>query len=665
MRKTRLTAGILLGAGALIAPFAVASGASAASGTSPNAPTQVPSGISAAQLPGTTVLGNTPKNQKVIVSFILKMNNMSSLEASVEHGIPSSQFDSVSQFAARYGQSASNINALTSYLAGFNIKTTVYADNLDVVATGKAGDFDKALTITEENVSVPAEAGNALYGGGRKGTYFTNTQEPLLPFHLASLVTAILGLSNYGPYVSETVKPASETKPQAGSNATCIAEFGLSNGCHLPQDFAQMYNLNPLYAKANGRGQTIGIVTLAAVDSGPATFWSTISHTNRTGQLIVDNVDGGPGAPSAASGTVETDLDIEQSGALAPGANIIDYQAPNTDYGFIDAFFTAASQNIASGVSASWGESETVIDAAIRSGEEAAGYIQAFDESYLEMAAQGQSAFTSSADAGAYTASEDLGTTNLSADQPADSPFITAAGATSLPGSTYLSGPDGTAVATNNATRIWGWDYLWAGIASTNGIPLAEAAETDVVGSGGGFSVDEPEPSYQKGVSGTNVYHGVEYLTPTDFVEVAPGLTEPIAWNFNPTPSVSFGGGSGRAIPDVSTNGDPQTGYLVYSPSIGGLSEFGGTSFVDPQLNGSNAVIDSYVGHRVGFWNPVMYGAVANGVNGVFTNINTAGTNNDNIFYTGNPGDEYNEGIGLGQPNLFNLTKIFSEILPF
>jgi kumamolisin len=166
-------------------------------------------------------------------------------------------------------------------------------------------------------------------------------------------------------------------------------------------------------------------------------------------------------------------------------------------------------------------------------------------------------------------------------------------------------------------------------------------------------------------VSGTNVYHGVEYLTPTDFVEVAPGLTEPIAWNFNPTPSVSFGGGSGRAIPDVSTNGDPQTGYLVYSPSIGGLAEFGGTSFVDPQLNGSNAVIASFVGHRVGFWNPVMYGAVANGVNGIFTNINTAGTSNDNIFYTGNPGDEYNEGIGLGQPNLYNLAKIFSEILPF
>jgi kumamolisin len=666
MRKARLTAGVLLGAGALIVPFAAASGAAAASGTSPNAPTQVPSGISAADVPGASVFGDTPSDTPVTVSFVLKMQNEASLSAAVEHGIPTSGYLGVGAFAAKYGQSASNISALTSYLSGFGITTSVYADDLDVVANGTAGDFNNALTITEKQVEVPQQPGSAQFGYSHKSRYFSNTSDPLLPYRLASFVTAILGLSNYGPYVSDVAKPASQTKPQAGSNATCIAEFGLSNGCHLPQDFAKMYNLDPLYARANGTGQTVGIVTLAAVDSGaPQYFWANISHTNRTGQLIVDNVDGGPGAASGPSGSGETDLDIEQSGALAPGANVIDYQAPNTDYGFVDAFFTAASQNIASGVSASWGESETAIEASIRSGEESAGYVQAFDEAYLEMAAQGQSAFTSSADAGAYTASEDIGTTNLSADQPADSPYITACGATTLPGTTYLSGPDGTATATTTATRIWGWDYLWGPIAQVDGIPLAEAAEEDVVGSGGGFSVLEPEPSYQKYVSGTNVFHAVEYLTPTDYVTVAPGLTEPVAWNFNATPSVTFGGGSGRAVPDLSTDGDPQTGYLVYGASLGGLNEFGGTSFVDPQMNGATAVIDSYLGHRVGFWNPVIYGAAANGVSGLFTQLNSAGTSNDNIYYTGNPGDAYNEGVGLGQPNLAKIATIFGEVLPF
>ncbi|HTT89432.1 MAG TPA: S53 family peptidase [Acidimicrobiales bacterium] len=510
---------------------------------------------------------------------------------------------------------------------------------------------------------MPQQPGTSGFGPVRRQQIYTNTQQPLLPYRLASFVTAILGLSDYSPYVSDIAKPASDDRPQTGSANSCLAEFGLSNGCHLPADFARMYDLSPLYARANGTGQTVGIVTLAAVDPGaPEYFWSNIARVDRTGTFTVDNVDGGPGAPSAASGTVETDLDVEQSGALAPGANVIDYQAPNTDYGFVDAFFTAASQDIASGVSASWGESETAVLALILSGEETAGYVQAFDEAFLEMGAQGQSAFTSSGDAGAYTASEDIGTTNLSADQPADSPYITACGGTTLPGTTYLSGPGGTATATTTTQRIWGWDYLWAAIAQVEGIPLSEAAESTVVGSGGGFSTIEPTPIYQRGVLGAQNFHAVPYLTPTSYQKVAPGLTEPTAWNFNPTPGVTSGFASGRAVPDLATDADPQTGYLVYAPSLGGsgISEYGGTSFVDPQLNGSSAVIDSYLGHRVGFWNPTIY-AAAHGFNSPFTQLNQVGTGNDNIYYTGNPGELYNEGVGLGMPDLAKLAADFGD----
>ncbi len=664
MTKTRLTAGaVVLAAGVVIAPLAAVSSASA--GTSPNAPTAVPAGINAADLPGAQVFGDTPADTPVTVSFVLTMQNEQALAAAVEQGIPTSQYLSVAQFAAKYGQTASNIKALTSYLAGFGITTTVYADDLDVVANGTAGDFDNALTITEEQVTVPAQRGGAAFGPtNHKQTVYTNNSAPLLPYRLASFVTAILGLSNYGAYDSDTAKPASETKPQTGSSSTCVAEFGLTNGCHLPQDFAQLYDLDPLYARADGSGQTVGIVTLAAIDPGPTGytyapdyFWANIAHVTRTGTLAVENIDGGPGAPSSASGSVETDIDIEQSGSLAPGANVIDYQAPNTDYGFADAFFTAASQDIASSVSASWGESETAVVASINSGEESSGYVPAYNEAFLEMAAQGQSAFTSSGDYGAYIAAEDVGTTNLAVDWPADSPYITACGATSLPGTSYLSGPAGTATATNPATRIWGWDYLWAGVAQTDGIPLAEAAEGLPIGSGGGFSALESEPSYQVGVSGTNYFHAVEYLTPIDYEEIAPGVVEPTEWNFNPTPSVTSGSGTGRAVPDLATNGDPQTGYLVYAPSVGGLAEYGGTSFVAPQLNGSTAVIDSYLGHRVGFWNPVIY---ADAGSGLFTQLNTAGTSNDNIYYTGNPGALYNEGVGLGQPNLAKIAGAFA-----
>jgi kumamolisin len=666
MRKARLTAGILLGVGAVVVPLAGASGAAASSSTSPNTPTQVPAGINAAALPGATVFGNTAADTPVTVSFVLKEQNIGSLELQVQAGISSSNYLSVSQFAAKYGQPASNINALTSYLAGFGIKTNVYPDDVNVVATGTAGEFDQALTITEQNVHVPQQAGIGGLGPIRAQTVYSPKQAPLLPYRLASFVTAILGLDDYGPFVSDIAKPAGYTKPQQGSSNTCLADFGLPNGCHLPSDFAKMYNLDPLYAKgANGSGQTLGIVTLAAVDPGaPEYFWSNISHTNRTGSLTVDSIDGGAPGPSGAVGSDETDLDIEQSGALAPGANVISYQAPNTDYGFSDGFFTAASQNVASTVSTSWGESETVVVAAVVSGEESSGLQAATDEAFLEMAAQGQSMFIASGDEGAYAASRDLGTTNLSVQTPSDSPYATAAGGSTLPWTGTFTGPDGSATVSVPAQRIWGWDYLWAPIAQITGASLASTAESLVVGSTGGFSSFEPIPLYQVYVSGTSRFHAVQYLTPTDYTQVAPGLTEPTEWNFNPTPSVTSGIGLGRAIPDVSANADPETGYLVYGASAGGLNEYGGTSFVAPQLNGSTAVIDSYVGHRVGFWNPAIYKAVAGGVN-AFTQLNTAGTSNDNIYYSGNPGQKYNPGVGLGLPDLAKIAGLFSAVLPF
>jgi kumamolisin len=127
---------------------------------------------------------------------------------------------------------------------------------------------------------------------------------------------------------------------------------------------------------------------------------------------------------------------------------------------------------------------------------------------------------------------------------------------------------------------------------------------------------------------------------------------------------VTTGYGNGRAVPDVSADADPYTGYLLYSPSFTQAGQpvlqggWGGTSFVAPQLNGSTAVINSAVGHRVGFWNPTIYAAAANGYS-AFTPLTTAGTSSDNIYYTGNPGEPYNEGSGLGIPN---LTRVAGEL---
>jgi kumamolisin len=658
----------LFATGTAIVCMAVTVAASASSGPGPDTLVPVTPGINAATVPGAVPFGPTPASTPETVSFVFRVQHLQELEAAVTGGIKN--YLSVSQFASEYGADPAVISALESYLGQFGITTTAYADNVDVVAQGTAGEFDQALSVIQQQYHAPAVQGRDGRTRIAAQTFHGTAQWPMLPAYIANNLVAILGLTNYGPFGSQMAHvDTSVLKPQSASSSYCLALVGLPAACNLPADFAARYGLDALYQKeADGAGQTIAIVTLAALDPGaPQYFWQNIAHIPITGRTVtVDNIDGGPGAPSDASGSGETDLDVEQSGGLAPGANVIVYQTPNTDYGFADAFFAAASQNIASTVSSSWLESETYLQYAIDAGEESPGYAAAFDEAFLEMAAQGQSGFICAGDWGAYTAQIDLGTTNLSVGVSPDSPYITAVGGTTLPWSGTLSGPAGTAEVDVSAERTWGWDYLWQPIATVTGEPLATIAEAEVTGTGGGFSMIESRPSYQYDVLGIGEYLAVQYLTPIDFVtELNTNLVEPTEWSFNPTPSVTYGYSTGRAVPDVSTDADPYSGYLLYEPSAAAVGEpvlqggWGGTSFVAPQLNGATAVINSYLGRRVGFWNPAVYAFATSG-NDPFTVLSAVGTSSDNIYYTGIPGSVYNAGSGLGFPNLSKLAFEFA-----
>ena len=638
-----------------------------ASGPGPNTLQAVPQGFNPAAIPGATVFGTTPASTPEEVSFILNARNEQQLSWQVENGM--SSFLSVSQFAQEYGQSNSNISQLESYLAGFGIATSSYADNLDVTATGTAGEFDAALSVQQHQYQVPSWKGADGTQSVPAQTVHAASSSPLLPYRISQYVLAILGLTNYGPFTSQAVHVASQVaKPQSGGTSACLALSGLPNACNTPSSFESDYGLSRIEHSANGSGETLAIVTLAALDVGaPQYFWSNVLGLPSTGRTVtVQNVDGGPGAPSNASGSGETDLDVEQSGGVAPGANVIVYQAPNTDFGFADAFFQAASQNVASSVSSSWGESETVIQASVDTGVETPAYQTAFDEAFMEMAAQGQSGFVSAGDSGAYDAQDDAGTTNLAVDSPGSSPYITVAGGTTQPWSAGFTFGSTTVNVNVTSQRAWAWDYLWPVYAAANSTTVANVAPFLVVGGGGGFSSDEPLPSYQQGVPGTQSFVGVQELTSNTPVDIGGGLIEPTAFTYNANPSIVHGRGSGRAMPDLSTNADPYSGYLLYSPSFAdaGLplleGGWGGTSFVAPQLNGSTAVIDSYLGHRVGFWNPAIYG-FATSNRSPFTPLQQVGTSNDNNFYTGNPGTVFNEATGLGVPDLSALTRDFAN----
>ncbi|HZT93621.1 MAG TPA: S53 family peptidase [Gaiellaceae bacterium] len=612
---------------------------------------------------------NTPASTPEDVSFILNIQNQSQLESLVSNGMNGGHYLSTGQFARQYGQSQNNIDALTSYLQSYGIQTTVMPDGLDVQANGTAGQFDNALSVHQRDyktAAIPAHDGHPAVPARK---FHGASKDPLLPKQLASFVEAILGLSNYPTFSSDAIRV-----PQSKNDTT------LQLGDRTPEDFATDYNV----PSGSGSGSTIGIVTLAALDQQSAEqFWSDVLNiTTKANRLDVVNVDGGPGDVSDQAGSGETTLDVEQSGAIAPQANITVYQAPNTDPGFLDAFFQAASDNQADSVSASWGEAETVINWAVQNGLESPGYQGAFDEAFLELAAQGQSTFVSSGDAGAYDDSDELGTTNLDVDSPGNSPWVTSSGGTTLPGIIPLAADSNgniTDSATIAAERAWSWTWLWPHYSDfcflfSDPSDCTEpnfAIEAAAAGDGGGYSALEPMPTYQRQIPGIQHYNATEFLTPTEFdsTDFAP-LTVPVAWDFNPSPSVQSGNAhGGRGEPDLSADADPFTGYELYfsfgeepgSPAPPTLQAgWGGTSFVAPQLNGTTAVIDANLGHRVGFWNPQIYSS-ARSHNSPFTVLDSASTDNNNLFYTGSPHQLWNAATGLGTPDLTALQSDFAH----
>jgi kumamolisin len=617
----------------------------------PDGKVRVQQGIGSAVLHNSRLLGATPPQTPEQVSFVLAANHLGALASAVAAG--QQRQLSVPQFAAYYGQPQRVVSALVRYLSSYGISaTTVYADGLDVATTGTAGEYNAALSVSQQEFRLRSGRAGARIVRG-------SVADPELPASFGRDVLAILGLSSYAPFAAN-LRP---TPPDVRKHDS-VAPTTQLTGNLTPQDFARNYGLDALYRQGmSGSGQTIGIVTLGATDVQAASyFWQhVLGMSAQPGQVTVEDVDRGP---RGRAGSRESDLDVEQSGAVAPGASIVVYQAPNTDSGYADAFFQAASANLAGTVSTSWGESETAIAAAVRQGQESSAYSAALNEAFLELAAQRESTFVASGDDGAYDAYGDLGTTNLSVDEPADSPFVTSAGGTTLGGTVSATVYNQNTLAPQTLSvviprqRIWSWDWLWPFFSDFGFATEAEFAEqAAIAGGGGGFSMAEPKPRYQYLVRGTSRYSAVGYLMP-DRYSTALGLPLPSGWSFSKSPGITNGESGGRAVPDLSADADPYTGYLVYVPGSlqGG---WGGTSFVAPQLNGAAAVIDQYLGRRAGFWNPAIYSFAASG-HDPFSPLSRSGSGNDNLYFTGTPGQAYNAGAGLGVPDLAAIAHDFA-----
>jgi kumamolisin len=242
-----------------------------------------------------------------------------------------------------------------------------------------------------------------------------------IPPALADVVEAILGLDNR-PQAQPHFRVLGSTinANTAGTGGFARAHAAAAGTSFTPVQVGQLYQF-PQGATATG--QTIGIIELGG-GYRPADLTAYFKGLGQpVPKVIAVSVDKGKNSPGAADGADgEVMLDIEVSAAVAPGAKIVVYFAPNTDQGFIDAIGAAVhdTTNKPSVISISWGGPESSWTAQA---------MKALDAACQSAAALGITITVAAGDNG----STDGGTGN-NVDFPASSPHVLACGGTKLTG---------------------------------------------------------------------------------------------------------------------------------------------------------------------------------------------------------------------------------------
>ncbi|KJK59398.1 S53 family peptidase [Saccharothrix sp. ST-888] len=335
----------------------------------------------------------------------------------------------VDQFAQRFGATEATVAKVTAYLKAQGLKVgAVTANHLTLEASGTAAQVQQAFGTRL----------STFHDSTTDRDFYANTTAPVLPAEIAAAVTDVSGLNDYAKYRHfSTGKLSPEVATRAPS--------GLS-----PTKARTAYNLNSaLSAGYTGKGQSVAVAEFSAFQqSNIAAYDKYYGLTPPTPTVV--NAGGGT---TDLSGQGEVELDIEVIHALAPGANVKVYEAPNSDAGEVALYSKLVSDKVPV-ISISWGIYE--------SGETASNRV-AVDADFKEAAAQGQSVYAASGDSG----SDDAGNGGTSVDFPAADPYVTGTGGTTL--STSSSG---------------GW-----------------SKETTWSGSGGGVSSVFATPSYQTKVN--------------------------------------------------------------------------------------------------------------------------------------------------------------------
>ncbi|MGH2843101.1 MAG: protease pro-enzyme activation domain-containing protein, partial [Solirubrobacteraceae bacterium] len=554
------------------------------------------------------------RNQTAVERFIADVTN--------RHSPDYGRYLARGQFAKQFGPTQATIRDVEAQLRTDGLRVTGVSPNgILVDFTGSAATVEAAFDTGLDTVRL---ADGSL---GR-----ATTSAVRLPAAIASQVQSVVGLDQLvhetgspvrasGGRAGHAARTASAVPHIAGAPTACADASALDQDDALTDDqVANSYGLDPLYAAGDlGAGQTVDIYELEPFDiSDVQAFDECYFGQDNTDKITVTKVDGGPGT---GPGSAEAALDVEDVSAIAPDAHIHVFTGPNMDeeYGPLDTWNAIAVADDARQITTSWGTCETELQ------QGAPGTQQVENEIFEQTAAQGQTVFSAAGDDGSDDCAAHNSTpvaTDLSADDPASQPYVTAVG-----GTTILDATDPP------VETVW-----------NNG--------TDGGAGGGGISESWAMPSWQTAVA----------VAQTSADEACSNDPSGTANNYHLAGIATIlpAGTACRELPDVSALADPQSGITIYY--AGAWTAIGGTSSATPlwaamlaEINASSSCDSA----PVGFASPLLYQVADSSpadYADAFNDI-TAG-NNDNLGV--GDGDDYPAGSGydmasgLGTPRITN-----------
>jgi subtilase family serine protease len=567
----------LVGAAALVVTAPAAPASAAPSPGRHSIPNSTPKWLSKAKN-----LGAAPSNDQITFGVLLDMRNADEAAATLQRISDPDNPDygkwlTNQEFDSQFAPTASDVAAVRNWLSdeGFRVQKTL-PSGMYIEASGATAQIDKVFGTTVNQytyrnktvhanataLSLPPGTPDAVTGliGGVLGIdqgEELHTPADMEPGPAAPLVTAQPCSDYYG-------QRAAKEQPQFNGKTQTYDVCG-----YTPGQLQSAYGESSLLrAGTDGRGETIAVVSAYASPTivGDTQKYNAAHHQPafRAGQYR--QFTPGPNGfdlineCGAAGWYGEQTLDIEAAHAMAPGANIVYVGAADCDVSLNDAWAETIDSHAADIVTDSWG---TGIDDPTLLG---ADQIKLFDQFSLEAALTGITVNFAPGDGGDFT----NGGANPAAKTvsfPADEPFVTAVG-----GTTIAIGPNGQ----REFETGWQTTYSPLGGKGGWGEPVYNS------GGGGGTSTIYAQPFYQRGA------------VPASDSQVA-------------------GGKPMRAIPDIAVEGDPNTGFVVGQTQafLDGTRwaqyRIGGTSLASPLLAGIVAVADQKAHRKLGFINPLYY----------------------------------------------------------